>query len=360
MTKSAYIHIPFCKSKCFYCSFVSFDKLELVESFIKALDEQITTEYKGEILNTLYLGGGTPSLLSPEQIKHILSHFNLSKQTEVTMEANPNDLSLDYLEQIRQLGINRLSIGVQSFDDSILKAINRRHNSKQALEAVEWAKKAGFENISLDFIYGLPNQTIEMFANDLKLAISLDIQHISLYGLKIDSDCYFAKHKPVVPDEDTQADMFLTAIGILNNNNFEHYEISNFSKKGYNSRHNLNYWNAENYYGFGCAASGYVGNYRYTNLLSVEDYIKNPLSKYSKCELSEQEQLEEKIFLGFRKFSGIDVEEINKQFNIDFNKKYSDILSSYDKYFVKTKKGYAFNVDGALISNVILADFIEC
>ena len=355
MAKSAYIHIPFCKSKCKYCSFISFPKLELKKDYIDALKKEIKSCYKGEVLNTLYFGGGTPSLLSVEEFKDLIDLFNIDKNTEITAELNPETLTLEYLKGLRENGINRISLGCQTFDDEILKLIGRRHDSKQVENAVKMAKNVGFENISLDFIYGLPNQTIEGFEKDLRHAIALGVQHISLYGLKIDEGCYFASHYPEnLPDDDLQADMYLKAVEVLKD--FEHYEVSNFGKP---SNHNLNYWNCENYYGFGVGAHGYEGNVRYSNAETIEKYLENPLKHSLERVLTKQEKLEEEIFLGFRKMKGIDVQTINKKYDIDFKQKYSDILKKYSQFFVKTDRGYALNIQGVMVSNVILSEFLQ-
>lgn len=360
MSTSAYVHIPFCRGKCFYCSFISYNKLELVDKYFNALYEQVSTQYKGEKLKTLYIGGGTPSLINTEKYKHLFEILQFDNNPEITIEVNPNDLSLNYLNSLINLGFNRISIGVQTFDDIILKNIGRRHTSLEAKQAIELAKQAVFKNISLDFIYGLPNQTQEGFLSDLKQAISSNIQHISLYGLKIEKDCFFEANPPQnLPDIDTQADMYTKAVELLISNGFEHYEVSNFSKKSFSSKHNLTYWNAHNYYAFGCAASGYIDDLRYTNETTLEKYIKNPLKTIAQSPLSTQEKLEETIFLGLRKMDGIDISLINNEFGIDFEKKYSTVLEKYKDYFIKTPKGYALNLRGTLISTVILAEFIE-
>lgn len=359
--KNTYIHIPFCRQKCKYCSFVSYPKLELKKEYLKSLFKEIKEKYNGELLETIYIGGGTPSLLTSDEINSIIKFFNLSDKTEVTIELNPETITVEYLSELKEIGINRLSFGCQTFDDNILKIIGRRHNSHDVENVVSYAKNAGFDNISLDFIYGLPEQTTEMFEKDLIKAISLDIQHISLYGLKIDEDCYFAKFPPEnLPDADTQADMYLKAIEILTNNGFEHYEISNFSKKGYSSKHNLNYWNNNTYYGFGCAAHGYENGVRYANETNLEKYINNPLNPKESHILSKQEQLEEEIFLGFRKTKGINTEKINQKYNIDFCQKYQKVLEKYVslKYLSETKEGFKLTDNGILISNVILSEFL--
>lgn len=362
MVKSAYIHIPFCKSKCHYCSFVSFCKLDLKKDYLKALAKEILNSYQGEILNTLYFGGGTPSLLTVEEFSNILRIFKTNDKTEITTELNPETLTYDYLRGLYDLGINRISLGCQTFDDKLLKLINRRHNANQVVEVVHIAQDVGFKNISLDFIYGLPNQTIESFLDDLKKAVSLGIQHISLYGLKLEEGSFFYNNLPEnLPDDDEQADMYLAAVELMKELNFEHYEVSNFSKEGYNSRHNLTYWDNAEYYGFGVAAHGYKNGVRYGNKIVIEDYIKEPLMPLETKIITPQAQLEEEIFLGYRKMKGLDVSLINSKYNIDFNEKYNDILKKYEglNLIQKTQNGYALTTQGVLVSNVVLADFLE-
>lgn len=362
MTKSAYIHIPFCKSKCHYCSFVSFSDLSAKDDYVAALKCQIQAQYKGEGLDTIYFGGGTPSVLSVDDFNNLIALFNFNQDAEITVEVNPEGLEKDYLNALHKLGVNRISIGSQSFDDKILKLIGRRHTSEQIATAVGLAKKAGFANISLDLIYGLPTQTIKGFESDLLSIVDLNIQHVSLYGLKIEEGCYFDKVGPdALPDFDQQADMYLNAVEILSGTGFEHYEISNFAKTGFVSRHNLNYWNNSNYFGFGLSASGYLDGVRFTNEIKLQNYISNPLSISSEQKLSQNEILEEEIFLGFRRMSGIDVDLINKKFNIDFESKYCRILKKYlaTGHLIKTQKGYALSVGGVLVSNEILSEFIE-
>lgn len=362
MVKNAYVHVPFCKSKCNYCSFVSFPNLDLKCSYLTALRNEILHFYNMEKLNTLYIGGGTPSLLVPDEVKNIVSMFLFENNAEITIELNPETLTLDYLKLIKTAGINRISIGCQTFDDSILKIIGRRHNAEQVSRSVKFAQTAGFDNISLDFIYGLPYQTIEGFENDLKTAVSLGVKHISLYGLKIDEGCYFYKNYPEnLPDEDMQADMYMKAIEILGASGFEHYEISNFARKDFYSRHNLNYWDNNSYYGFGIGAHGYDGFTRYYNFSDFENYFENPLVHANEHILSNQEQLEEEIFLGFRRMSGINTGMINKKFDIDFDKKYSKIIEKYVSggFISKTQVGYKLTDEGILVSNVVLSEFLE-
>lgn len=359
-TKNAYIHIPFCKGKCKYCSFVSYDMLECKEIYLIALQREIRNYYKGEPLKTLYIGGGTPSLLCVEDFEIIIGLFNFEKDIEITVEVNPESTDLLFLRGLKDLGVNRISIGAQTFNDNILKSIGRRHYGQQTRATAFSAKAVGIENISLDLIYGLPGQILSDFEDDLQKAVDLDVQHISLYGLKIDENCLFYKHPPMadVPDIDAQADMYLKAVELLKNNDFIHYEVSNFTKKGFHSRHNLNYWENNSYYGFGCSASGYVDDIRYTNQTNLDNYINDPFKKISEHKLSKQEILEEAIFLGLRKIDGISTSEINEKFGIDFDQKYAKILEKYKDYFIKTKYGWSLTLEGVMISNEILAEFI--
>lgn len=374
MTKSAYIHIPFCKSKCKYCSFISYTKPDMITGYIYALLKDISDNYRGEELKTLYFGGGTPSLVPAELLGKVISKFKFQNEYELTVEVNPDDCTPEYLQALIKQGVNRLSIGSQTFDDNILKLIGRRHNSSDIIRTVEFAKNAGFENISVDLIYGLPTQTLEGLRQDLDKFLSLEIQHISTYGLKIEADSYWGKYynkadnRLVVPnsdriylppDDDTQADMYEGVNEILERNGFYRYEVSNFAKKWYESKHNLNYWNNNEYYGFGAAAHGYVDGVRFYNYSELEKYMAAPSThEYGKT-LTEDEKLEEEIFLGFRKREGVNVNKIKEKFGIDFENKYKAILEKYSDFIEKTPAGYALNLKGVLVSNMILADFIE-
>lgn len=366
MPASVYIHIPFCKSKCKYCSFVSYDTLDKKRDYLAALSQEIKYYYRNEKLKTLYLGGGTPSLLEIGEVERILSDFKYSENPEITMELNPNDVDESYLKNLKSLGVNRLSIGVQSFDDNILKIIGRRHSSKDVFNVFQSARNTGFNNINLDLIYGLPEQTKENFKRDLKTLVALSPEHISLYGLKIEKNCYFGANPPQnLPDDDLQAEMYLEAKNICTSNGFEHYEISNYSKPKFESKHNMNYWLCGEYYGFGAAAHGYCGNLRYSNFETLSKYMASPIIRENCKILTLQEHLEERIFLGLRLTCGIDAAKINSDFEIDFDKKYQNILAKYLRlgFLQKTQKGYKLSdtpsKNGFLISNIILSEFIE-
>lgn len=363
MTTSAYIHIPFCKSKCNYCSFVSYanQSQAVQKDYVKTLLLDIENYYKDESLKTLYVGGGTPSLLDIEDLCEVIKCYCFEQNPEITIEINPEAVTIDYLMKLKEIGFNRISIGVQSFDDAILKEIGRIHTAAKAVETVIEAKKAGFANISVDFIYGLPKQSLDNFVSDLKTAIDLGVEHISLYGLKIEEGCGFYTAKPKnLPDDDMQADMYIAAVELLEKNGFNHYEISNFCKNNKYSLHNLNYWKDGEYYGFGAAAHGYIGGVRYSNYSDLIEYRKKYDQKEFLQALNKKERLEETIFLGLRVGEGIDVSKINEKFGIDFEKDYKKVLEKYlqTKHLLKTEKGYRFSTEGFLLSNVILAEFI--
>jgi len=356
MVESIYIHIPFCRRKCGYCSFTSFEELNLKNIYLGALHEEIHESKPFKNIKTIYMGGGTPSLLSNADIEGILKLTGLAD--EITIEINPENITKDYLRGLKDVGINRLSIGVQSFNDDILRKIGRKHTAQDVFNVYNCARFVGFDNISLDLIYGLPAQNKEIWANTLNEAYSLDCEHVSLYGLKIDKGCNFYENRPkFLPNESVQADMYLMAVEKLDK--YEHYEISNWAKTGYYSQHNLNYWKRGEYYGFGAAACGFLNQKRYYNTKKIEDYIKNPLGSKTFEELELEDMLFEEIFLGFRLNDGINVQKINKNFNIDFEKKFSNPLQKFisSGHILTVKNGYKLSIEGILLSNEILCEF---
>ncbi len=364
LLRFAYIHIPFCLKKCGYCSFLSFEKKNVPEEYFFALNKEIKTKYNGEELETLYFGGGTPSILSISQVATILKNFNFTHSSEITFEVNPKTVDLAYLKELRALGVNRLSIGVQSFNDEILARIERLHNASCALETVEMAHVAGFDNISIDLMYGLPAQTVDTWKTTLEIANKLPIQHISLYGLKIEPNSKFYLNMPDgLPNLDIQADMYELAINKLTN--FSQYEISNFAiSEEFQGRHNLNYWTSGKYYAFGLGASGFSDFGRYQNQLSLKKYCALDFSEdYETFENSEEEReirLEEAIMLAFRLKTGVNKNEINANFDIDFDKKYAESLEKYMQtgHIERTANGYKLTTEGFLVSNIILSEFI--
>ncbi len=362
MIEHAYIHIPFCLRKCNYCAFVSGFNIENKTKYLKSLLFEIRKKYKGEKLKTLYIGGGTPSLLEAYEIKKIIECFNFQENCEITLEVNPETVKNEKFKLIKKTGINRISLGVQTFNNNILKIIGRNHSEKDILNAVDIIKNCGFNNISIDLIYGLPTQTLEIFTTDINKALNLDIQHVSTYGLKIEENSYFGKNPPEnLPNDEMQAEMFNYLCNKLKENSFLHYEISNFAKAGFESKHNCSYWLNKNYYGFGLNASGYENKTRYRNFASFEQYINNPLEKEEETTLSLQEILEEEIFLGLRLNQGINVAKINQKFNIDFEKKYYSTIKKYtDLGLLEINNNCCrLTEKGFLLSNEIMCEFID-
>lgn len=356
-----YIHIPFCVRKCRYCSFVSGFDINWKYEYLNALKREILSEYNGDKLKTVYIGGGTPSLLNGKDVAELLSMFDISEVEEITLEANPETVTRENFEQYRKAGVNRISLGVQTFDEEILKLIGRNHAEKDITDAVSVIKNSGFDNISIDLIYGLPLQNLDKLYIDINKILKLHIQHISTYGLKIEPGSYFDNH-PVdnLPDDENQAQMYKYICELLKNNGYEHYEISNFSLPGCNSRHNVAYWKNKEYYGFGLNASGYQGNRRYTNIADIKQYVVNPSLKSFEENLTPEQILEEEIILALRLKAGINIEEINKKFKIDFSKKYKKIIEKYINFGLLSFADNNIHLTeaGFLLSNEIMSDFI--
>lgn len=340
MTKpsSAYIHIPFCTQICYYCDFSKvFIKNQPVDAYLQALIREISLADTGK-LRTLYIGGGTPTALSADQLNYLLSHLqeilDLTEIEEFTIEANPGDLDAEKIKVLKKSAVNRVSLGVQTFNDKHLKRIGRSHNEAQIYDNIEALKVAGFDNISIDLIYALPGQTMEDVKENVEKALSLDIPHLSLYSLILEHHTVFMnkmrRGKLNLPTEDLEAEMFDYIISELEKNGFEHYEISNFTKPGMESRHNLMYWNNDEYYGFGAGASGYVNGVRYRNRGPIQHYLR-ALAEEDHARLSEEvltknEMMEEEFFLGLRKKSGVSIARFEEKFQENFEDRYGKIV----------------------------------
>jgi len=310
-----YIHIPFCDSKCSYCAFNSYvDKFHLKEKYMRSLEIQLDFEFKRfkiekNSIETIFIGGGTPSTVEPKFYKKVFDKLKpfLAKNIEITSEANPNSATKEWLKGMYELGVNRISFGVQSFDDSKLKVLNRAHSSKQAKDAILNAKDIGFKNISLDLIYATLGDTKKLLQNDLTIAFNLPINHLSAYALMIEEGTPF-ESKPFMSKEKLElTEWFFDKI---KKNNFEQYEISNFGV--YKSEHNLGYWKYKDYIGLGSGAVGKLNLQRFYPTNSVEKYIENPLNIKVET-LTHEDQKIEKIFLGFRSIIGVCKSILNKQ-----------------------------------------------
>ena len=317
---AVYIHIPFCIKRCFYCDFITYaGQGHLIGKYTDRLLQEIKA-YQGVIpdpVDTVYFGGGTPSIFPAKTISTVIKalneQFTLNADAEITLEANPGTLSLPYLQELRQAGVNRLSLGIQSFDNADLKVLGRIHNAEQADEAIRFAREAGFENISLDLIFGLPGQTLKSWKENLKRACDPGVEHLSLYSLILEENTEFAhmvsSGELVLPDDELVADMFEWAIDFLPTQGFEHYEISNWAKNpNLESRHNKVYWHNLDYLGLGAGAHGRLGEARYYNYDQLQDYIGNrdDANKagspfiMEKIPISTRDAMQEQMMLGLR------------------------------------------------------------
>jgi len=344
-----YIHIPFCDSKCHYCAFNSYvDKFEQKENYMSALIEQLHFELKrfnvkaGDI-TTLFIGGGTPSTVEPNLYAPIFKTIKpyLSNCIELTSEANPNSASKEWLQGMYELGINRISFGVQSFNDEKLKLLGRAHKAEDAIDAINNAKDIGFKNLSLDIIYATAGDTKELLENDLKEAFSLPINHLSAYALTIEENTPFEK-KPKLSDEKLELTKWF--FEKLKDNGFKQYEISNFGS--YQSKHNLGYWKQKDYIGLGSGAVGFLKDKRFYPSTDIEKYIENP-TKMQIENLTKEELLNEHIFLGLRSKVGVDYSLLNKE-----QQKRADILVKEKKILLKNS--HLYNLDYLLSDEIAL------
>lgn len=372
---SIYIHVPFCVRKCEYCDFYSLCDLSLREDYVEALIAQIKdfrSAAKNKLVDTIYFGGGTPSLLTGEEILRILktvrSVFRVSDEAEITMEANPGTLDPEKLSAYHAAGVNRLSLGLQSADPRELKRLGRIHTREEFENSFLLARLEGFQNINVDIMYAIPNQTEQTLSATLDYVIALDPDHISFYGLKIEPETPFGRDENIeasLPVEDTQADMYLNSAQKLEEAGFLQYEISNFSKPGFECRHNLKNWKCQDYIGFGPAAHSLFEGTRFSYKKEIRSFIADPLQRGNLIDVFE-EQTEEDIakqfvMLGFRLRLGIDVEEYAARFNDDFEARYLEKMTPFieKQYILPTKTGYRLSRQGLLISNYILSELID-
>ena len=332
-----YIHFPFCRRKCNYCSFVSYQHREAdIPAYVQALKEELALSATGQRVCSMYFGGGTPSLLSPKQVEDVLSaiysRFVIDEVAEVTIEANPGTVDEPHLAAIRALGINRLSLGVQSLDDGELTLLGRIHTATEAREAVRLARNAGFTNLNLDLIYGLPGQTLSSWENVLDEAVKLGPEHFSLYPLSLESDVpmRLAIERGETPtiNPDHSADQYELAEDLLAAYGYHHYEISNWAKQGWECRHNMVYWQNLPYLGVGVAAHSYIDGHRFANTADIDKYLdsyscKVPLVRDLDEEIGPELQLTETVILRLRLSVGVSLDDIQNQFGVDLLRRYS-------------------------------------
>lgn len=373
-----YIHIPFCKTRCIYCDFYSTTRSELKERYVRALcrELQMRREYlRGEAVETVYFGGGTPSQLAEEDFRQIFQAlqevYGLEHYREITLEANPDDLTEAYTVMLRRLPFNRISMGIQTFDDAMLKLLNRRHNAVQAIEAVDRCRRAGFDNISIDLIYGLPDETDERWRRDLQQAVALGVEHISAYHLTYEEGTRLYQllqaHSICEVDEDSSLRFFSTLIDTLTAAGYEHYEISNFCRPGRHSRHNTSYWQGIPYLGCGPSAHSFDRRTREWNVASLEKYmcaIEAGGREYETECLDDVTRYNEYVMTALRTKRGIAAEDLKRTFGTELWQYCRDMARPYidsgklrveDNRLCLTREGI-FVSDGIISSLMYIKD----
>lgn len=374
--RSIYIHIPFCQKKCIYCNFRSTIDTSLVKDYIKGLVKEIVL-YKDllrtSIIETIYIGGGTPSFISEkyiaEIVKTIKTYNDLSQLEEFTIEVNPGTVTEDKLNAYKNLGINRLSMGLQSSNNQMLRTIGRIHTFEEAKNAYVLARSIGFENISLDLIFGLPGQRLKDFEDSINEVIQLKPEHISAYSLKVEEETplyELIKEKTLsLPKEEIDREMYELLINSLEKRGYYLYEISNFSKKDHESKHNMAYWKRQEYFGFGLAAHGYLGNKRYGNTENFDEYFQMLSNKrrpiISEVTLTKEDALFEEIMLGLRLKKGIDLQKLNKNYDIDFLKNKKEAIKFLtEEGLIRISKGrLSLTIQGMDLSNQVIAALVD-
>lgn len=358
--KSLYLHIPFCKQICSYCDFCKMYYNErMVNEYLDALAKEVKSIYQNDTLKTIYIGGGTPSSLKPYQLSKLFSITNFLKtedQIEFTFECNISDINIELLETLKKNKVNRLSIGIETINKKFFELINRENNQDDIKNKIKLAKDY-FTNINIDLMYAFPSENLEDLEKDLNFFKELDIPHISIYSLILEANTklYINQIKPI--DEDLEAEMYYYIINYLEKLGYNHYETSNFSKEGYESLHNLTYWNNEEYYGFGLSAGGYLNNKRYINTRSLNNYLKG---KYILEEenLSLKTKMENEMILGLRKIKGVKKDDFFLKYNFKIEDIF-DIIDLVDKNLIEDKEGYiSIPKDKLYLSNSILVNFV--
>jgi putative coproporphyrinogen dehydrogenase len=375
-----YVHIPFCKQKCIYCDFPAYQNLEeYYDTYIYALLQEITMfgdtypKARTKLVDTVYFGGGTPTELSLSQIEKIINTiqrtYNLSNDCRFTIESNPGEIDISYLKGLQKLGFSRISFGVQTFNDTSLLSLHRSHNSKAAIDAVQWAAEVGFTDINIDLIYGLPKQTIEEIKENITLVSQLPINHISTYGLQVErgTRLYHLVEKELIslPDESLEDRMYETMMQGIQELGFERYEISNFAKNGAYSTHNLKYWQYSDYLGFGAGAHSFFEGIRRANNRNVMPYARKidcfEFPIVDEEIIDQQRAIEDYCFLALRTKWGINTTVFFEKFNVTLDSIYGSILQELIEkdLIVKDGKSYHLTSEGTKHGNYVFSQFIE-
>jgi putative oxygen-independent coproporphyrinogen III oxidase len=374
--KAVYIHIPFCTNKCHYCDFNSFVlKGQPVMDYLEALEREMEATVKlhppGSI-DTIFVGGGTPTVLTPEQMDYFLrsvrTYFKPNlEHVEFTMEANPGTTDADKLRVMKQGGVNRISFGVQSFDNTLLHTIGRIHQTDDVYRSLELARQAGFENLSIDLMFGLPNQTLETLNRSIDEALTLQLPHYSIYALKVEENTLFhtlyQKEQLPLPSEDDELEMYHLTMNRFKQAGYDQYEISNFAKPGFESRHNNTYWRNEDYYGIGAGAHGYAHRQRHVNVKGVQEYIEATrigLPILEQHPISQTEAMEDFMMVGLRLLEGVSEDRFYRQFGVSMVHIFKETLNQLEEreLIIRTGEGYKLSEKGLIFGNDVFASFL--
>ena len=355
--KHLYVHVPFCRSICYYCDFCHriYDP-KLAERWLERLQQEVQDELHDHF-ETIYIGGGTPTSLDHDELKALLDMLKpySNKVKEYTIEANPESLEEDKIVLFQEYGINRISLGVQSTDTALLRSLNRHHDLPLIQEKIGLLRKHGLNNISIDLMYSLPGQTMVILDQTLEDILSLNVPHISLYSLTIEENSVFGK-KGVKPlDEDIEADMYERIESVLKENGYEHYEISNYARKGYRSQHNLAYWNYDDFIGISLAAASKIGNHRYTNTRSFEKYFNSDEIREEDLHLTKEEMMFENIMMSLRTDQGLDLDTFRNRYGCDLTEAYPQAVNDPHLIF---ENGRMLCKDREILNTVLLG-FME-
>lgn len=374
--RAVYIHIPFCTNKCYYCDFNSYVRQgQPVMDYLRALEKEMAETVRPlppESIGSIFVGGGTPTVLTPDEMSFFLAsvkrHFPFDPaRTEFTMEANPGTTDEEKLAVMREFGVNRISFGAQTFDEGLLKAIGRIHSPDDVRHSLELARKAGFDNLSVDLMFGLPNQTMEMLETTVDETLGFGLEHCSLYGLKVEENTLFFEWEKrgmlPLPDEEEEAEMYRYIIGRFREAGYLQYEISNFALPGKESRHNITYWRNEPYYGLGAGAHGYMKGVRHVNVKGVSAYIaaaNEGLPRLETVPVSREEAMEDFMMVGLRMTGGVSNVDFRRQFGIGMEEAFSDPLNRLiaSGLLVPTEGGYRLSEEGLMFGNEVFAEFI--
>ncbi|TFE31648.1 radical SAM family heme chaperone HemW [Cohnella luojiensis] len=378
--RALYIHIPFCTNKCFYCDFNSYIAAgQPIDAYLDALENEMkltVAELPPTIIDTVFVGGGTPTVLNPAQMTRFLAsvkkHFPLADNVEFTMEANPGTTDMEKLAAMREGGVNRISFGAQTFDDGLLAAIGRIHAAQDVVQSIANAKAAGFANLSIDLMFGLPNQTLQQLKDSVTKALELDLPHYSLYGLKVEENTLFhrlyQRDELPLPEEDDELAMYEHLMERLGGAGYRHYEISNFARPGFESRHNTTYWHNEPYFGLGAGAHGYALGKRHINIKGVQSYIdaaNKALPRLDESSVSTEEAMGDFMMVGLRLQEGVTLAGFERQFEgMHLEEVFGDALRKLvgqellERYEQDAYAGYRLTHRGILFGNEVFGAFV--